>query len=248
MAVTVTHATVTAVPDDPAYDIGSDEWNAAHTVTGLGTAATSAATDFVAVTGDQMTGALAIDLGTITTSTPAWNVTQTWNDGAVTFTGLKLNVTATASAGGSMLMDLQVGGASKFFVRKDGVVVAPYVFAIYDSGSYYWAQVSTNQQHQNVGKIVWTDGDALGGSTDTGINRNAAGVLEVNNGTGGTYRDLLARNLVSSPTTVAGLTAAQTGARSFVTDANATTFASIVAGGGANGVPVYYDGTNWRIG
>ena len=38
------------------------------------------------------------------------------------------------------------------------------------------------------------------------------------------------------------------GARSFVSDANATTFASIVAGGGANNVPVYSDGTNWRIG
>lgn len=51
--------------------------------------------------------------------------------------------------------------------------------------------------------------------------------------------------------TVATLPAAATagaGARAFVTDANATTFASIVAGGGANGVPVYSDGTNWRIG
>jgi hypothetical protein len=52
-------------------------------------------------------------------------------------------------------------------------------------------------------------------------------------------------------TTVASLLAAATagaGAVAFVTDANATTFASIVAGGGANGVPVYSDGTNWRIG
>jgi len=51
--------------------------------------------------------------------------------------------------------------------------------------------------------------------------------------------------------TVAGLPSASTvgaGARAFVTDANATTFASIVAGGGANSVPVYSDGTNWRIG
>jgi hypothetical protein len=49
--------------------------------------------------------------------------------------------------------------------------------------------------------------------------------------------------------TVAGLPAAGTaGRRAFVTDANATTFASIVAAGGANGVPVYDDGTNWRIG
>lgn len=51
-------------------------------------------------------------------------------------------------------------------------------------------------------------------------------------------------------TTVAGLPAASIGSgyKAFVTDANATTFQSIVAGGGANKVPVYSDGTNWRIG
>lgn len=38
------------------------------------------------------------------------------------------------------------------------------------------------------------------------------------------------------------------GTRYFVTDATVTTFASIVAGGGANGVPVYSDGAAWRIG
>jgi hypothetical protein len=51
--------------------------------------------------------------------------------------------------------------------------------------------------------------------------------------------------------TVATLPSAATsgaGARAFVSDANATTFASTVAGGGANKVPVYSDGTNWKIG
>lgn len=38
------------------------------------------------------------------------------------------------------------------------------------------------------------------------------------------------------------------GTRHFVNDANATTFHSIVAGSGSNFVPVFYDGTNWRIG
>lgn len=50
---------------------------------------------------------------------------------------------------------------------------------------------------------------------------------------------------------VASLPAAATagaGARAYVTDANATTYNSIVAGGGSNGVPVFSDGTNWRIG
>jgi hypothetical protein len=55
--------------------------------------------------------------------------------------------------------------------------------------------------------------------------------------------------LTINPVTVASLPAAGTvGRRSFVTDANATTFASVVASGGANKVPVYDDGTNWRIG
>jgi len=42
--------------------------------------------------------------------------------------------------------------------------------------------------------------------------------------------------------------ASNTYARCFVTDANATTFNSIVAGGGANKVPVWSNGTNWLIG
>jgi hypothetical protein len=38
------------------------------------------------------------------------------------------------------------------------------------------------------------------------------------------------------------------GARTFVSDATLAVFASIVVGGGSNKVPVYSDGTNWRIG
>lgn len=51
--------------------------------------------------------------------------------------------------------------------------------------------------------------------------------------------------------TVATLPSAATagsGSRAWVTDANATTFLSIVASGGANKVPVSSDGTNWLIG
>lgn len=54
-----------------------------------------------------------------------------------------------------------------------------------------------------------------------------------------------------SACTVAQLPSAATagaGARATVTDATATTFASTVAGGGANTVPVYSDATNWKIG
>jgi hypothetical protein len=51
--------------------------------------------------------------------------------------------------------------------------------------------------------------------------------------------------------TVANLPSAATagaGARATVSDATATTFNSVVAGSGANTVPVFSDGAAWRIG
>jgi hypothetical protein len=56
------------------------------------------------------------------TTIPLSALTATWNAAGTTFTGIGLSVTDTASAAGSLLMDLQVGGASKFSLRKDGQV------------------------------------------------------------------------------------------------------------------------------
>lgn len=73
-------------------------------------------------------------------------------------------------------------------------------------------------------------------------------------------RDIYAGTSVRAPRvqttalTVVTLPAAGTagaGARAFVTDATVAAsgnFGATVTGGGANGVPVYSDGTNWRIG
>ena len=54
-------------------------------------------------------------------------------------------------------------------------------------------------------------------------------------------------NLISKGHTVALLPAGKIGDRTYVTDANATTYNSIVAGGGSNVVSVLYNGTNWVI-
>lgn len=64
-----------------------------------------------------------IAAGTIVTSTPL-TLTQTWNAGGVTFTGIVENITSTASAAASLLMDLQVAAASKWKVDKSGNVTA----------------------------------------------------------------------------------------------------------------------------
>ena len=49
-----------------------------------------------------------------------YDIADTWAEAGTTFTGIKMNVTDTASATGSLLMDLQVGGSSYFTLRKDG--------------------------------------------------------------------------------------------------------------------------------
>lgn len=45
-----------------------------------------------------------------------------WNAAGTTFTGIQFNVTDTASSAGSMLLNLQVGGTSRFNVTKAGVI------------------------------------------------------------------------------------------------------------------------------
>jgi len=59
--------------------------------------------------------------GTISTSTPN-TITQTWNNAAVTFSGLTMNVTDSASTAASYLVDLQVGGVSQVQIEKTGII------------------------------------------------------------------------------------------------------------------------------
>lgn len=248
--------------------------------------------------GGTMTGPVTMTGGTVTTSTPLIDATQTWNAAGVTFTGWKLNVTDTASASGSKLVDWQVGGTSVSYIKKSGVMVVDAIALQGETSSYPAIQRSGNaimcvmadfsdmtgfncagayakgggqaevaiQRGSGVLigstlKVRWSSTTAYGGTADTGISRNAAGIVEINDSNAGTFRDLKLRNLlagggngsyIQTPSmTVANLASAATagaGARAFVTDATATTFLSTVAGGGSNKVPVVSDGTNWLIG
>lgn len=51
-----------------------------------------------------------------------YDLTDTWSDGATTYTSIKMNVTDTASAAASKLIDLQIGGSSLFSVDKAGKI------------------------------------------------------------------------------------------------------------------------------
>lgn len=249
---------------------------------------------------------------TVTTSNPVQSFTQTWNAGAVAFTGWKMNVTNTASAATSKLVDLQVGGTSAHAVYANGkqtvygagnnqtIVIDPgttngysvlWLLGNSPSGSNYFAQAaasgsntyintatggaviigsgnagalgakgSTNVYFGQNTVVGWSSNADLGsgvGTLDTGYSRNAAGVVEINSGTAGTFRDLKLRNLLVQAGvvtlanfTVATLPSASTsgaGSLAMATDANATTNGSTVAAGGANKVVVKSDGTNWII-
>lgn len=59
-------------------------------------------------------------LGIITADQPVMNLTVTWNNAGVLFTGIKLNVTDTASPSNSVLLSLRVGDVTKFSVAKTG--------------------------------------------------------------------------------------------------------------------------------
>jgi hypothetical protein len=63
--------------------------------------------------------------------------------------------------------------------------------------------------------------------------------------------NILGQLKTNVPVTVANLPSAATagvGSRAFVTDSSVSTFGTTVAAGGSTKVPVYSDGTNWKVG
>jgi hypothetical protein len=57
-------------------------------------------------------------------TTAIYNMTDTWNSGGTTYSAITMNVTDSASAAASTLIDLQVSAASKMSVSKAGVISA----------------------------------------------------------------------------------------------------------------------------
>ena len=100
-------------------------------------------------------GSTSLTGATITADAPVLNLSQTWNASGVTFTGMRFNAagsSGTNSANASLLMDLQVGGASRFSVSKDGQVNL--------GGAIFAKQTATNYVEASTG---WSVG-AAGGS------------------------------------------------------------------------------------
>lgn len=173
---------------------------------------TQAEPEFVNVTVKQILGVG----GTITASTPLLDLAQTWNSSGVTFTALKLNVTNTASASASLLLDLQVDGSSKFSVKKDGTVSAEVYgfstssmsflmgtdFAIRSTNDYVLGVLPSGKMRVRSGfNLEWSN-DATNyyaGSVDLSLNRASAATLQLgeNHATTGTTQTIKSHDVTT---------------------------------------------------
>jgi hypothetical protein len=137
---------------------------------------------------DDVNRSLTITGATVTVSEPILDLAQTWNAGGVTFTALKLNVTSTASAAASLLMDLQVAAASKFNVDKVGNVVVPGTSSIgspgctiqFDATTAMGINNGTNGLSINAGGVLTFNTSGL---SDLKLQRDAADTLAQRRGT-----------------------------------------------------------------
>lgn len=111
---------------------------------------------------------------------------DSWTNAAVTYTGIGLNVTDTASAAGSLLMDLQVGGVSRFRVAKDGGVILPPNSYIDGQGGGTDLRVASNGAGSFIALAGSNSYFGLGSgnvqTTDTRLFRDAANTLAQRNG------------------------------------------------------------------
>jgi hypothetical protein len=143
-------------------------------------------------------------IGASAQGNPTLPISATWNNAATTFTGIRFDVTDTASAAGSLLMDLRVGGVSRLSVSKGGLSTASFGFLgntgiwigpstalagleyyggsiIFKSGSNFPFYLGNNfEVHLPAnGFLGWTsqNGNPYGTAADLSLFRDAADTL-----------------------------------------------------------------------
>jgi hypothetical protein len=135
-----------------------------------------------------------------------YNMADTWADAGTTFTAIKMNVTDTASNAASLLMDLQVGGSSRFNVTKAGHLRLTTVVnstnatisTTTSSNSGFYTADGTDWGYTRAGSAMWQSGfeyfrftsnSSVGWSTNVGsaadltLFRDAANTLAQRNST-----------------------------------------------------------------
>jgi hypothetical protein len=142
-----------------------------------------------------------LNSGTLTSDAPV-TISQTWNNAAVAFTGLKVNATSTNSAAASLLLDLQVGGVSQASFNKDGRLLivtqgaasTPSILIGSGAGFYQPTNTQISFSSNTLEAIRFTNagirlglnelgfGSAFNVSPDTILLRDSANTLALRNG------------------------------------------------------------------
>lgn len=194
-----------------------------------------------------------------------YDLADTWNEGSTVFDAIKMNVTDTASAAASTLLDLRLGGAKKVEIIKSGAFQSYNTYT--DASNYERAYMRWESNVFVLGAEragtgteralrIGTGSNNLSVTTSatTGIELNINNGSNVNVMTGGAAGSLTRglrcgsffeftnnRTIANLPSTPA------VGMIVRVTDANAPAIGSTVASGGAAAALVWYNGTNWTV-
>lgn len=131
------------------------------------------------------TGSFISTQGTLTTTAVPWlSHSATWNDAGTTHRGIFSNITNTASAADSTLIDLQVGGTSRFNIAATGAAVlnseSSSVTMGDVDGNFNGSYISINDASQTgnftaLTSLTLRSNEAtLGNASDTAISVNSA--------------------------------------------------------------------------
>lgn len=175
-------------------------------------------------------------------------------EGFITTSGMVSGINATGSLFGETWAEGDVlylspttfGALTKFKpVAPQHLIVMGWVVHATSNGSIF-VKVDNGyelDELHNVSISSAVNGQPLVYDSSTGVWRNSTTI---------TVTTVTATGaIIAGGSTVAGLpspASSVVGSRRHVTDATSTTFMSVVAGGGSNKVPVFFNGTNWVIG
>jgi hypothetical protein len=156
-------------------------------------------------------------------------------------------VRAGAGQSSTNLQTWQNGGGSTIAaLTSNGDANIRDVYSLQDT---FWLRgVASSLDMQSGFQLRFSSTSAQGGTKDLSLSRVSANVLQVGDGGSNANGFLDLKTVRPVGSTVALLPATPAiGMLATVTDANATTIDSTVAGGGSNVVGVWYNGTAWKI-
>ncbi len=146
-------------------------------------------TTYVPLAGGTMSGALTIASGTLTSSAPALNITQTWNNAGVQFNALLINATDSASSSISTFFEMQIAGTVRHLFTKGGrytgasaVLAGPGASSGITSTGVAINNFVVGIRNSSLAELSWTSGN-LNGTVDVALYRDAAATLAQRNGT-----------------------------------------------------------------